>query len=418
MKYFFFIFLFFSFVHLPLQAAGEASAVLGQTAKESAVGAVDSKLKEGIIDNIIPPQTREWIGKQLASPVGIMIVSTIGGVNAGVLYSAAKDQENESANNIKKIEKIMASYKDSWINFCPNGRDKLEEPNCYCYLDSGKKNSNRTNSNICVNLWKKNDNLLSSANENYNALQFSDPSGCVNVSGAFDENCQCKKLIASNGQNACMKTIGLSTAKNQLGAAYLKASGFGNVMTNLASTMSGNTNLDNLNERSLALAIAKQGELNNGLYEKLYSGANKKNFPEFINNEQVLKYQNAVFRKQDMQALSKALGNTSAITGSNTGLNSSQANLIKNTLKKVGLDLEGSGKGLNTKDNEKKSGLELNFSDSSSNTAIVEIPPEKTYKFKDADITKNESASLFEIISNRYIQSGLRRLFEEEPAAN
>ena len=38
---------------------------------------------------------------------------------------------------------------------------------------------------------------------------------------------------------------------------------------------------------------------------------------------------------------------------------------------------------------------------------------EKEYKLKNSDVSTDKSASIFEIISNRYIQSGLKRLFED-----
>jgi hypothetical protein len=39
---------------------------------------------------------------------------------------------------------------------------------------------------------------------------------------------------------------------------------------------------------------------------------------------------------------------------------------------------------------------------------------EKNYEYKGNDIVERDDVSLWQIISNRYTQSGLRRLFGEE----
>jgi hypothetical protein len=42
---------------------------------------------------------------------------------------------------------------------------------------------------------------------------------------------------------------------------------------------------------------------------------------------------------------------------------------------------------------------------------------DKKYNYKDNDIVNNEGASIFQVITNRYNQSGYTRLFEEKEAA-
>lgn len=102
--------------------------------------------------------------------------------------------------------------------------------------------------------------------------------------------------------------------------------------------------------------------------------------------------------------------------GSARSDNPAVENILKNAQEKVGVEIAG-GKGLDAKKSAKKN-LSLSFSDNSGSVSagqvIQNFPEEgaKNYKYKNSDISTNESASIFEIISNRYVQSGLRRLFE------
>jgi hypothetical protein len=89
--------------------------------------------------------------------------------------------------------------------------------------------------------------------------------------------------------------------------------------------------------------------------------------------------------------------------------------LLKNAEQKSGLDLLGSGKGLGNKRTDGKESFNF-VSDGSGNPngAQTQNFPEtqKNYNFKNNDISKRDDTSIFEIISNRYVQSGLKRLFD------
>lgn len=402
------IIIILSLIYSQLTFAGATGEVLKDTAVGGAIGGATawgaSKAAEAAV-----PGLGKKLGKFMGNPPGIIILAGIGTINSATLYSAAADQEKETEANIKKIERILAEFKDSYAAFCPNGREKVEDPACYCYLDNGKQNPNRTNSQQCQALWAKNKYLYDSTLGAYAGDGKVDPAGCLTVQGQFDENCQCKKMINSAGQNACKKTVGLNVSGNPLGAAYVQASGLQHVMTNLAQTASGNSNLDSLNANKLGLAIAKQGDINSGLYSKL--PANKLALVKDAN--QIEGYQNAAFTKSDLASAARAGGSALAMNTSGS-LAPEQAKLLKDVTKKVGIELS-SGAGLGVKKGDKK-GETFNFMDASASTGAGNVQnfaeTEKNYKYKNSDIVTNEGASIFEIISNRYVETGLKRLFE------
>lgn len=353
--------------------------------------------------------------KKLASPLGIGILSTIGGINSAILRDAAEEQENEAEENIKKVEKILTTYKDSWTEFCPHGRDKLEDAACYCYLDNGKQNTKRSNSKTCIDLWAKNKYFFESTADTYNSANGPiDPAGCLTRDGQFDERCRCKKFVDAKGQNACMKSVPLSINNNILGNSFLSASGFDKVMSNLNSTVSGNSNLASLDENGLRQAIAKQKKINQAIMEKLLKDPKLADFKKSMDN--IDKIQKAIFTPTELAKVAST-GGGSALT-SLPEISPDKAQVLQDVKNKIGLDMSGSGKGLNTKKGEKKNSMDFNFSgDSAGGSAsagVIQDFPEKNYKYTNSDIVTDDSASIFEIISNRYVLSGLKRLFDDE----
>jgi hypothetical protein len=387
--------------------AGATGAVLGDVAKGAAVGAAAQFGGQKIAETVAPELTKK-LGNFMGSPPGTIILAGIGGINSGILYQAAADQEKETDANIKKIERILAEFKDSYANHCPNGREKVEDPSCYCYLDNGKQNTNRSNSQSCQQLWAKNKYFYDSTLGTYAGTGTVDPAGCLTYQGQFDENCQCKKMINSAGQNACKKTIGLNVSGNPLGAAYVQASGLQHVMTNLTQTASGNSNLDSLSTGKLAMAIAKQNDINNGIFANL--PAKKQDMIK--NGNQIEAYSGAVFTKKNLDSMSSQ-GSALAMNSSGS-LAPEQEKLLKSVTKKVGIELSN-GAGLGVKKGDKK-GETFNFMDAGASTGTGQVQnfpeTEKNYKYKNSDIVTNEGASIFEIISNRYVETGLKRLFE------
>lgn len=349
---------------------------------------------------------------------GILVMSAIGAVYSGMLMSAAAKQEEESKANAKKVEKMIKSFNDSFQAFCPNGREKLEEPKCYCYLDSGAKNTNRSNSQICQQLWQKSEYSLDSVAGNYNgAAQKVDPVGCVAVNGQFDERCQCKKFIDAKGANACMKGTNI-TIPAGLGANFGEYSGINTVASVSTNLGNGNSILDSLGN-TLNNAAIKAKSTREQLLSKLAPVLSKENLAIAKMDEKTVgKYARAVLGDRAMNSMAASMPSSAMGIAASRSDNEKIANLLKEAELKAGLDLTATGgKGLTNKGTKKE--MEFNFMADNAGGAgpggqVVQGFEEKTYKYKNSDIVPDENASLFEIISNRYVQSGLRRLFDEE----
>lgn len=349
----------------------------------------------------------------LDSPLGTLIMSTIGTVYSGMLYKAAAKQEEDSKANVVKLDKLIASFKDSYINFCPSGRESLTEPKCYCYLDSGKQNPDRTNSQICKDQWAKDTYQLSAAPGDYSTTKTTDAVGCVKANGDFDENCTCKKFVDAKGVNSCMKTTNL-TLPAGLGTGVASALGLQQVtdLSNSAANGSANLTIDSSALNSKAIAAKKTAD---AIYTKLGPKlpANALSLSK-VNDKNIGNFAASVFGSKAMQAAASSGASSVGLASSRSSDPASSA-LLKEAEKKAGLDLVGSGKGLSYKKTETKDGMNFNFAGDSA-ASQAQAPnfqaTEKNYNYKNSDISKKSDTSIFEIISNRYIQSGLKRLFE------
>lgn len=349
------------------------------------------------------------------SPMGILTISGIATVYSGILYKGAAKQEEESQANVKKIDKMIASFKDSYSGYCPKGRDTMADPACYCYTDAGKKNNTRTNSQTCVDLWAKSSYKLSGDANNYGIGTAVEPVGCVTLAGEFDENCKCKKFIDAKGVNACKKEASITLSSDPFSTGFATSTGVNDILKFTANSTNGNPRFDLLGTGALTTNALRAKQVTTKLMNDLAAKDKDTKYPN-IDETNAGKYAAALLGQNNINNGMK--GSSAAMNvASSRSDNPAVENLLKDAQAKAGLEMTG-GKGIDSKKSGKKNNLSLNFNDSGSVSAGQVLQgfsetPEKNYKYKNSDINTNESASIFEIISNRYVQSGLKRLFEE-----
>ncbi len=344
------------------------------------------------------------------NPQGILVMSSIATIYSGMLYKAADAQIDESVANIKKIDRIMAEFKDSYIYYCPQGRDDLSSPDCYCYLDKGGQNNNRSNSKTCQDLWAKNNYKITAIAGNYEGIsKFVDPVGCMTLNGQFDEACKCKKFITSNGTNSCMKASAVEIPSG-IAQTMISGTGLNDALQLATNSANGNPNFGNFQNGPMVLKAISANGIKKQMLSKLPGGAISGSGISLVDEKNVGKIAHAIFGEKAIAAAMVNSRSPMDFVGSNSTANPA----LKEAAQKAGLDFSGSGKGLSNKNRDSKLALNLNLSGDSSVAPQMQTFPdsEKSYNYKNNDISKQNGASLFEIITNRYFQSGLKRLFE------
>ena len=349
------------------------------------------------------------------SSEGILVMSVIGTVYSGILYKGAANQETEAKANMVKLDKLIKTFKDSYVNICTGGRDNLSDPKCYCYLETGLQNPDRTNSQTCQALWATNSYKLSATAGDYTGVAHAvDPVGCVNLNGQFDATCTCTKLVDAKGANACMKTTSINIPSG-LGSGFATSSGLQQVTSLANSAASGNPNLATLNGALLNTNAINSKKLTQEIFTKLAPNL-PKDMASLTNvdSSNINRLAASVLGSKAMQTA--ANGSPSAVgLASSRETDTKTSDLLNQAAKNAGLAEISGGSGLANKKAPKEAfNFNLMNDPNGASASQTQNFPEtaKNYNYKNSDISKKADISIFEIISNRYIQSGLKRLFD------
>ncbi|EQC48021.1 hypothetical protein [Bacteriovorax sp. Seq25_V] len=372
------------------QPAGEAPAPSGI-----------SKIAGSVGDGL------SYVSKFLDTPIGVIAAGGIAAVQSFALSSEMAKKAKEAESNVGMIQDLREKYMASISNYCPDGREDLSKPYCYCYTDKGAKNPNRTNSQTCQNLWKTPDSLWAESEDALRGSGLAAAKGCVYVDGKFDPGCQCKRMKNKSGENACMKINMPSGAFSGLGPMNIGAAVSGVESLNQGNSSSGAVESD----LDAQAAIAKKAK--SALLSKISPMVKKqtgKSVDE-ISNDILSKAKSAASESGNRVALYNPPSLRMAEIRPNTeALQSATA-----SVKTIQPKLSSSKRRGSTK---AKAKTNWNF-DSSNNTSSVlsfsDVAQEGQvkYDYKNSDINTDKSASIWNVISKRYNQSGLRRLFDD-----
>ena len=312
--------------------------------------------------------------------------------NVFMLKKIAK--ESSKAKERKKfLEELRDQVMAAGNAFSCTSADRSlpSNPNCYCYGTDGKPNPSRNNSQVCAAIFKNN-NLA--ATDYTTGSGEAIPNFCTTSSGSLDETCSCRST------NTCLTLGGLS---GNLGASGISLGGIPNTVNSINN---GTTNGASLDEGALTAQAAR---LNN-----LADAIEKKN-PQIANaNKQAEQQANAL-----INSASSGLPADSGISSGDTfgeaalAATTPQAALaaIKQDIGRVEAATGSSVSGTRSNDNLDFSGLGGAAAGGARlDEGQLANVMEGALANGNSDIN-GSSASLFEILTNRFRSSGMRRLF-------
>lgn len=341
-------------------------------------------------------------------PGGVAAMAGIATAYTFTLASAAGKQEKESKKNAEEIEKIKQKLMTTLAGFCPTGHDDMKNTRCYCYNTDNSKNESHSKSETCQMLWAKDDNLFKNTSDKAATAKLT-AKGCVFSDGKFDENCSCKKYRNAKGNNACMKSnVGTITA-----GAGLPNLNTMDYQKTLNSIYSGNTSIADLDGGELAKNAAIASKLSDQAIKKINAHKNTKS--PIVINDKVLKNFADKYGKLAPKGNSFSTGSDLA-AGQRAAIGGAIAESIEKAEEKVASASPTYTKtqGLANKQ-ENTEDLNFSFDDSSSgSSANVEEFAQKNYDYRQNDIHTRQDVSIWQVISNRYMQTGLKRLFPDE----
>lgn len=373
-------------------------------------GKVDAKYatkKEALagVDGFMTQIGNMGTSAQVLVGAGIML-----GLNAYLIFHANNEKER-AENNISAIDYALKTFSEYASGFCPDGRDDLNNERCYCYNDDGSQNSNRSKSVICQNLFKADNMNYALTNPKLKPVTNGPRQGCLTVTGQFDEDCKCRKMINNvSKQNACSKApngLALSSALGTQLGAQQAVSTLGNF------GQGANRALATLNGAALSKSAAKKKKLVDSMLKQ--AKAKGVDVPGMGELEKMA--ENLVLAEDKVLA-GGLRPNAPRMMAS--GLRPKEMDkalaLAEKTAGVESKPIMNIGKGVSAiGPSGKKKGFKFDWNDTAAREGNkVQTFMDKNYKYKDSDIVKREDVSLWNVISRRYQTSGLKRLFGED----
>lgn len=345
--------------------------------------------------------------------VASLAMGTLGGFTANHAGKIAELAEKR-AGAYNDIADKLAVVGDDGAGIC-NTHDDPSQKECYCYNEDGAPNPARLKSEICKDLFKP--KIVDKKPTDYNKPGAGPGTGCVAINGVFDQACKCRELKDKNGNNACMKTQdGLDVSgmigPNSFSSASLRGAN---------DLFSGNLSGGNMGSNFASGITSAMNNLKKKVNDDLKKSGQK---PVDFKKSQ------DAFLRSNFHDLKLAVapstfegnGANSGSTGLATVLSDKELEKLEKTAAANGIkESELTFKPLTAAAKAKEaakfdlSGLEGPSGPEQLDMASGNVMA-KNFDYKNNDISGNSTESLFKMISNRYIVTGLQRLFEEIPA--
>ena len=355
-------------------------------------------------------------GISIKSSTQVALYSGIGMGLAFKLRQAAAKEAKKAERNIKDIDHIIAQFQDSIATYCPEGREDLKNPRCYCYDTKGEPHSQRTKSAICQKLWKE-DNVNYAVEAGlYNKTE-SDLRGCLTLAGEFDADCRCRKYKNSaTNKNLCFQAsqniVIPSPLKNNLSGAgeALKA----------ADILTGASNSAELNSAKLNKAAAQSRRYAEKLLSQYNRQAPSLKAPVLPLSPSLL---NQAVKKMVTPQIQKRFGSGNAAISSLSSMNRHASPSLSQAVKALKQKKKDSSPAYTKKSpkikGNKKQSSSFNWPTGQSSShrtgQTLQIPNQASYhKQKNAALHTNSKKPIWKIISNRYLLSGIPALFKKE----
>lgn len=340
-----------------------------------------------------------------ATAIGRAGVATAAGILSSTIAGQAKKQKQGAEKRARDIRELKMAfvYGDDWGECLPEDRNSPDKPQCYCFTEDWAKNPARSQSQVCNEHWGM---TYAPEETNYNSFLAANggAQSCITKDYKDDPRCNCRNT------NSCLS----------LPIGNLNLQSFPGIQT------AARSNAEIANKFF-------QGKLEEGDLAKLENGNaafNKKNIidalaknPQTKNIANKLALSTKKFDQQLSNQVAAAARSSGGARGSGTGaLESPFAAKVASELKTtvVNKDVVVNSSTVQ-KGNAKISvpSFDLDFSsltpsaDGTSGIKIVREPARspQSYGSKNSPVAQDEGQSIFKVITDRYHQTGIKKLF-------
>ncbi len=382
------------------EGAGKESATKVSDARESVRSA--SGAITGAASGIV-------FKKMLSTSMGILALSGVSAILTGVLAAGAEREKKQAEENAKIAATARSKFETTLMasSFCKS-RDDLSSPKCYCFKADGSRNTERTKSETCQSLFANLDKSLFAEAGDYGNKNQSKPQGCFRIDGVYDQNCQCKQVKNEQGDDGCFK---VPVNVNQI-AALGPNTGIPQVIGSMNTLFGGGLGSGELQSGNIGQLAARVGAARNQVLAKIKAN------PKFASSNSLLEplsMTKALAKSLSPKAIRAAQEQLGRGPSSGSIKSPELAASLDKMRKDIGLSVHLGRGGINRTKAKKKTGFDLYGNDNKAAGSSDSVMAKK-YDYSEAqdDIVDRKDVSIWQVISNRYTTSGLRRLFDDD----
>ena len=349
------------------------------------------------------------VKKMLVTPMARIAFSVVMTGMTTLMATHAGKQAEASTKRAELLRKMRDEFKSAYgaINNCKSeDRTDPGKPECYCYTPENSKNPNRSNSSVCQKLWAG----IDTTSGKYTASN-ANSKVCINNQNKADATCACKT------NNTCMK-INLQSLKGGVGTGTFSM--LSQAVDPVNKVANGSMDAANVDTATMASLAAKLNKATAQL-------ENTKELANYKKNKK--KYEDQA--RKSLENASRGIPSSSHIGstgGSNLPSNPGEAaRMLESELKDSPVQgISGGQQGIaanSTYSGEEEAPFDFNLGGTTPDP-IAEREGQlaeamaQDLDYGASDINEGANTNIFELLSNRYQRSGMKRLFEDKSAAN
>jgi len=349
-------------------------------------------------------------GMAMGKPLDRAITNSVLTLSSATVAGFAFGQMEDVQENIDDLDSALQVFRETFVgpgsSYTCTSADRSDptKPSCYCYDAEGRPKAGiEYYSQACA---KEFGHRVAPLLGGKYGVPGQHGQGCVNMYNQPDPQCLCRR------NNSCFKVGKKMVPSSMFGGASTLWNSMG---PNMSDFLNGNLTAGNTNPNYWAQNAAKLNKVAKKVKAKINKqrkAEGKKPIP-FSGLEQKLKRRMASVAKSIPPSQAQAL-----MPGGNRGssaFSESQKEKVKKALKKAGVEnkvkyLTPRGRGGKKKGDDDDFGISVDgFGDKVMQDQAYK---DKKYNYGANDINKNGSNSIWDVLSHRYQQSGLRRLFQ------
>lgn len=332
----------------------------------------------------------------MVQPTGRMVLGGVLALMTGLLASHASSVSQNATERAEVLNKMKAEFQGSSnaIYSCKSeDREDPGKPNCYCYTPQNQKNPSRGNSQVCQRLWAgpnvKFKNTFATADTGKT---------CVNDKRSADPSCACRKT------GTCLK----------VGVGNLSGISMGTLKM-LNSSLSPMNNMTNGNA---SMADLQGGNPQAAAMRMIEAKKELLNSPQFAKYKDTVKKAEAQLETQLANMAAKSPQSDLLGGGSSMPKNPLEAaRILEKELKQNGPEAVAGNQEViaapSNKPEEKMPEFGLSGSQLEDQKSKVAEVMKDDFDYGGNEINDSSKSNIFELLSKRYQQSGMKRLFDE-----